>query len=1035
MRELNASERSWLEGKFDRRVSMRLTERKLYGHDIAAIPSLIRPLVGSTLPGAVVQPESEAELAGLVRWANGRGIPLTPRGKATSGYGGVLPVRGGIVVDFHRMDRVIRIDPERKTVRVEAGAVWERLDRELAAHGLTLRLYPTSYPSSTVGGWLAQGGAGIGSYEAGWFRDNVLSARVILPDGSAEEASGEALDLIADAEGTTGFVTELEIKVQFRANPEVLAVGCPTAGELQRVLASLIEQGTPLWSVLFINPRMAELKNRAPAREHGGHPAEERALLPASYVATLAFRSVDREVVRRNVERALEASGGELLSDRIARHEWNERFRFMVVKRLGPSLVPSEIVIPLEVLGEVMDEIERKVDQPVVKEGVVVRRGGAGRPEVVLLGFIPSDQRRFKYNLVFGLVLTILKIAERHGGRAYATGLYFASKADRVLGRERLDRMRAFKKRVDPGGILNPDKVLHAGAVGRALALAGWLEPLVRPFGNEVTTRIGERPGEKPVRGIPADVAWYAYACSQCGYCVAECPEFYGHGWESFSPRGKWFWLREYMEGREKLDQTMVDGFLACTTCEVCDTRCSAALPIEPSWMKLRGRFVQEEGKRTIPPFEVMGAALHKEGDIWAGYRRDRADWFPADLLDRHGPDHPAKTVYFAGCTASYVEKDIGIAGVRLLDRAGVDFAYLGPKENCCGTPMLVAGKWDLFEETLRKNLAAVREAGADTVVTSCPACDMMWRHVYPAWAKKLGIDFPIRARHYSEMVAEKIEAGTFAFPSNGRPPETVTWHDSCHLGRASGVYEAPRALIRAVPNVRLVEMEHNREEARCCGSVLTLIHDPATAAEVGKTRIDEAMEAGARKILALCPCCEFQLRVSADKKGLPVEVVDLARFVASAFGESFPDPSPEVKRQWAVFEAMIALMTPRGFADLMGTMFPELVDAMPLGMGRMMRWAGKIPGALGLAKPLFPILFPRLLPRMMPAVMPTLLRRVAERVPMPQGMAEQMPVLMPQVMDRLMPHMIGEVVPLVTPPLIAYLQGKGGLTGGEGRV
>jgi len=259
-----------------------------------------------------------------------------------------------------------------------------------------------------------------------------------------------------------------------------------------------------------------------------------------------------------------------------------------------------------------------------------------------------------------------------------------------------------------------------------------------------------------------------------------------------------------------------------------------------------------------------------------------------------------------------------------------------------------------------------------------------------------------------------------------------VTWHDSCHLGRASGVYEPPRDLIRAIPNVGLVEMSHNRQQTHCCGSVLTLIKDPPVAAEVGKIRLEEAVEVGAEKILALCPCCEFQLRISAKKKGVPVEVVDLARFASSALGYQFPDPNPEVQAQWTVFEAMIALMTPQGFADLMGTKWPELIDAMPLGMGKIMRLAGKIPGALELMKPIFPILFPRLLPLMMPKVMPTMLHRVSERIPMPDYMKEQMPDLMPRVMENLMPHMVGEVVPLVAQPMIDYLRGKNGKSRGR---
>ena len=1026
MARLDKKDKSWLEEKFGPNVNFNPTERLMYSHDIAAIPGLFKPLIGKTVPDAVVQPESEDELAELVRWAARNRIPLVPRGKGSSGYGGIIPTRKGIVVDFYRMKGIIAVDPEKETVTVQPGITWEQLDKKLKPEGLVIRMYPTSYPSSSAGGWLAQGGAGIGSYEYGWFSQNVESARIVLPGGEVKEISGKELEMVADAEGTTGFISQMSIRVQRLTDLGVAAIACPDAGKLAKIFQKFIDQDLPIWSLLFINPRMAEMKNRAPVMTHLGHPVEHKVILPAAYIATIAFREKDRDRVVPKLAEIVKACEGEILKQEIADHEWEQRFKLMVVKRLGPSLVPAEVVVPLDKLGDVMDEIENKINQPVVKEGVIIKKGRNGKPEAVILGFIPSDQRKFSYNFVYGLVLSIMKIAQKHGGRPYSTGLYFTHKKEEILGKDRLEKMKVFKKQVDPRGILNPDKVFGGKAVGKALSVASVFEPIIRPFGNTVITQVGER-FDKPKRGIPADVAWYAYACSQCGYCLDECDQFFGRGWESQSPRGKWYWLRQYLEGKVKWDQFMVDTMVVCTTCEFCNLRCSAALPIEPSWMKLRGKLIHEDKKMTFPPFEMMSAALLAEGNIWAGYRKNRTEWFPEDMKAKHGPGVKSKNIYFAGCTASYVEHDIGAAAVTLLDKAGVDFGYLGNVENCCGTPMLVAGKWDVFAEIITKNIKAVQAAGADTVITSCPACDMMWRHTYKDWAEKLGLEFDIKTKHYSEVIAEKIKSGEFRFT---HPVEQkVTWHDSCHIGRVSGVYEEPRELIKAIPGIEFEEMAHNRQQGHCCGSVLTLIKEPEVAYDIGKSRLDEAVDIDAQSVLALCPCCEFQLRVSKDKKNLPVTVHDLAAFACKGLGKKFKDPSPEVARQWAAFDGMIALMTPKGFANLMDSMWPEMLKAMPLGMGGMMRFIGKL-GFVGdamfaLMKPVFPVLFPKLLPKMMPKVMPTMLDRVAKLVPMPDYMQEQMPDIMPKVMDNLMPHMLPDMVPLAVPKMIAFLRGR----------
>ena len=162
MATIGAAQQTYLE-KFGNKVSFNPIERKMYSHDIAAMPNLVKPLIGNTIPDAVAQPQNEAELTELVQWAYQQKIPITPRGKASSGYGGVIPIKKGLVIDFYQMKDVLAIDVENQTVTVEPGITWEQLDRQLKPQNLTLRLYPTSYPSSSVGGWLAQGGAGIGS--------------------------------------------------------------------------------------------------------------------------------------------------------------------------------------------------------------------------------------------------------------------------------------------------------------------------------------------------------------------------------------------------------------------------------------------------------------------------------------------------------------------------------------------------------------------------------------------------------------------------------------------------------------------------------------------------------------------------------------------------------------------------------------------------------------------------------------------------------------------------------------------------------
>ena len=1007
------------------RVRTGRVERKMYSFDIGAMPKLVAPVVPAGVAGAVVRPVDEEQLVELVRLANAEGLSLVARGWATSGYGGVLPKSGAVVVDFSGWQKILSVDPEALTVRTQAGAIWENVDRHINKIGLALRLYPSSYPSSSVAGWLAQGGSGFGSYEYGTFKDNVVAARVVLPSGEVREFTGDELQsLVADAEGITGFITEVEFRVRASEDEVHRLVAFDSAKQLGAALSSISGQRLPIWSITFLNPESTRLKKQLPHRH--GHPWEEahknvEPEIPEAYLAVIAYPASRRAAIDAALAGIVEANGGRELETDAAEHEWEQRFAPMRLKRIGPSIVPTEVVVPLAEMPAVLSEIDAKLDQPFILEGMV----GKG-DRVVLLGFIPHDERSFAFNLAFALSLSVIKIAKAHQGSAYSTGLYFRREAPSVLGPDKLAALKAFKRAADPRGIMNPGKVYGAGgALDLVMGAAGAMEGLVRPIANMAKPPQGPGDFSKDVRGIPGDVAFMAYACSRCGYCVPTCEQYSGRGWESHSPRGKYAYLREVMAGREKWDRAAIDTFLVCTTCEVCNTRCQLQLPIEHNWMEMRGKLIHEEKRGTFPPFEMIAASLRGENDIWAGKRENRDKWVPEDVAAKI-PEQ-SEILYFAGCTASYVETDIAEASIRLLQDAGYSVGYMGKDEACCGIPMKVSGKWDVFEEIYEHNIAEARKRGAKTIVTSCPACGLVWKEFYANLAAERGEDYEFEVKHYSELVSDALAAGKLELKSNPFEGKTVTFHDSCHAGRAQGLYEPPREMLKAIPGLDYVEMEHNREEGLCCGSVLTLIGEPPVAPVLGGHRLSEAVDAGADTVVALCPCCQVQLRDSNVKNDLGLHVDDLSRVVAQAAGYDIPETTEIALWNWSFFDKFIALMQPEAMARFMVRIFPQMLDNMPAGMKPMMLAMRHVPGGMAMMEAMMPLMFPAMAPGILGKVMPDMIREVEDVMgEMPPDMAELMPDLLPKTMDSLMPTYLPQLIPHLVPLWIDFLREGG---------
>jgi Fe-S oxidoreductase/FAD/FMN-containing dehydrogenase len=1007
--ELSEQQKKELSDIFGRGVNFKDKERHFYTHDVGALPSLIKTMVGKSKPAAIVKVKNEEKAVELINFARKYKIPVVPRAGASSGYGGIIPTKGGIIADVTPMRHIINLDKENLRVTVGAGAVWYNLEEKLNEEGLAVQAVPSSAMSATVGGWLAQNGVGYGSYEYGWSQDTMESARVVMPNGEVKEFSGEELGKIIGTMGATGIITQITLKLRKYEKTGAISAKFPDAASMKKAIKMVREKKVPVWAISFLNPQWADMKNKAPYKTHYGETVDEhRPELPLSYICNFAY-PVSRDVSA--LESIVKEAGGEILPEEIAEHETQEWFRSMKVKRLGPSFIPAEVVVPVDKIDTIFNEIEKKIGLPVLVEGMVTKG-----EEAIMLCFMPHSERSFKYNLAFPLALSIVKIAEENGGRIYASGLYFASQAEKVY-RDRFKLIKDFKKEVDPDDIMNPETMTGKSMINTGLSMAKTFEPMARIVGNMSGVGHQEFKDEK---GLPGDIISHAFTCAQCGYCVNECDQYYGRGWESQSPRGKWFFIKEYLAGKMPLDQEQVDTFLACTTCEMCDYYCQLDLPIERSWMTLRENFVQKRGMMTIPPFEIMAQSLDNQRNIWANYRVDRDKWIPDDL--RPKIKDKAEIAYFAGCTASFVEKDVAVGTARLLDEAGIEFTTLGDKEACCGIPMLVAGKWDVFERILKMNIANMQKAGAKTVVTSCPACLLMWRTIYPQWAEKLGMEFDIEARHYSEVLMDKLDVlkPKFKVPLN----KTVAWHDSCHIGRAgAGVYDAPRELLKAIPGVEFKEMEHNREKALCCGSVVTLIDEPKIASKIGNVRLQEAVDQDADIMAALCPCCVVQFRVAARENDVNMEIQDLGALAARSLGYDIPDTTNDALAAWAVFEKMIDLMEPENMTEMMVELLPDMIGAMPSYMQAMMKTVKYVPGMDALMKPMMPKMMPMLMPSLMPKVMPKMLKAVEKRVPMPDYMQEQMPDLMPAAMENLMPNMLPQIAPLLTPKMIEYIK------------
>ncbi|MDN5212446.1 (Fe-S)-binding protein [Fulvivirgaceae bacterium BMA12] len=253
-----------------------------------------------------------------------------------------------------------------------------------------------------------------------------------------------------------------------------------------------------------------------------------------------------------------------------------------------------------------------------------------------------------------------------------------------------------------------------------------------------------------------------------------------------------------------------------------------------------------------------------------------------ADMLAR---GEAPEILFWVGCAGSYDDryKQVTKSFVKILNKVGISFAVLGPEETCTGDPARRAGNEFLFQMQAMANIQVLNGYEVKKIVTACPHCFNTLKNEYP----ELGGNYEVI--HHSTFLQQLIDQGKVTLKGGGNfKGKKITYHDSCYLGRANNIYEAPRQVLQAL-DAALVEMKRCRTTGLCCGAGGAQMFKDAESGkkEINIERTEEALATGADIIAAACPFCMTMMSdgVKNKEKEESVKVMDLAELIAKSEG------------------------------------------------------------------------------------------------------------------------------------------------------
>jgi len=843
-------------------------------HDRVECLSYSRDLsVHEGIPDMVVFAFTTEQIAAIMRLANQEKVPVTIQGSGTATTGASLPVEGGILLDLHRMNKILEIDKDNFYARVEPGVICNQLNAELAKQNLMFPPNPGSEAIATIGGMMSTNSSGHRAVKYGTARDYVKALQVVLADGTRihtgfktpKSSFGYDLNhVFTSSEGTLGVITEITVKIQ--ALPEYNALSLAIFHDLfaaGKAVTDIIGSGIQLTACEILDKYSLKVVEEAIERYISGI---EAMLIIESDGA--------RETVRKDMERI-----GEICKKHgVKEFTWSDdpakageimEARGKLVPTLSRIKPGNRLVAISEDLGippTRIPEVIKRAQEISDKYNLLITTFGHIGDGNVHTTFVTDMRNQDEWDRLKPAADELAELALEMGGTITAehgTGLARAPYIEKQLG-PALEVMRAIKKALDPNNILNPGKM---GLEKRKYDIYDHFafQPLldhpegVNSYGEEIDNEL--------------------LACIYCGFCRLGCPTFSVTHRESRNARGRNVLAFNFLNGTLEPSADLAEAFYSCTTCQACTYFCPAQVKVDEIVEAIRKKLY----RAGLTPEPVLGIRenIFKMGNVYAGAKADRIDIYPPALKEKAQTGQlksKAETLLFMGCVPSYLDMKMVPSLLKPLDAAGVDYTTLGTEEGCCGFPLFLMGT-DEFEPHAKKVIERIKATGAKELVTPCAGCYKTFKKIYP----EVG-DLGLEVYHSVHYLEKLIHSGKVKF--NGDMKKKVTYHDPCDLGRAFRIFEEPRNILKSIPGLEFVEMARNRLLARCCGGGGgVLANNPEMAVEMAAERVRDALAVGAEIIVSGCAACKDNLKKGA--RAIPkqergkIKIMDITEIVA----------------------------------------------------------------------------------------------------------------------------------------------------------